>query len=370
MKYLSLFTIFFSISFVLCSFLAISALSVSAQTTNSKAIDLIVTPPVEYLSLKPGESTQHRVVIEQKGQVPIEVTPHLVSFESDGISNSPLLTSESDFKQFQLELPIPQIDTSIQLASSDSAPSPMMLPAKGFVLQPGEKKTVGITFTAVPNNIEKEYPLTLLFFAKAQEDEYTSDSSQDGTKNNTNLGSQTNVQGAIGSNIILLISNSDRNRGNITIESIRPPKIVDSLSDLHFSILAKNTGAHATQASGSAKITNWQGTEVAQFMFFPDMILANTSRLLRTAGSSDINDTKEDLDPTAVTTTFVYKPFFLLGPYTITANIENEVQSTTVFALPYSIIIVFATLVLGWIFFSIFKLYSNSEHNKNSTDQI
>lgn len=363
MKLTTVRTIFLLAAFVLSTFIVTHAATLaagkaSAQTT--KAIDLVVTPPVEYVSLKPGESLQHRVVIEQKGQIPIEVTPHLVSFESDGISNKPLLKSESDFKQFSLELPIPQIDTSVQLPLSDNTTQSGPVPTKGFVLQPGEKKTVGVTFNTLPSSLEKEYPLTLLFFAKAQEDDLTINSSQ------------TKVQGAIGSNIVLLVSNSDRNRGNITIESIQPPRIIDSLSDLHFSILAKNTGPHATQASGSAKITNWQGTEVAQFMFFPDMILANTSRLLRTAGSNDSNNIKniEDLDPTAVSSTFRYKPFFLLGPYTITASIENEVQSITVFALPYSIIIVLATLVLGWVFFSIFKLYSHSEHTKNSTDQI
>ncbi len=346
-----------ALSLILCIFstiqlgaIQLNTTQVSAQT--AKAIDLVITPPVEYLSLKPGESLQHRVVIEQKGQLPVEITPHLVSFESDGVSNSPQLKAESDFKQFTLELPIPQIDTTLQMSSSAENSQPQTLPTKGFILQPGEKKTIGINFTTLPNSPEKEYPLTLLFFAKEQQDPFAIGTSQ------ANPGSQTKVQGAIGSNIILLVSNSDRNRGSITIDSIQPPRLVDSLSDLHFSILAKNTGSHATQASGSAKITNWQGTEVAQFTFFPDMILANTSRLLRTAGSTELS---EDLDPTAVSTIFRYKPFFLLGPYTITATIENEEQSLTVFALPYSIILVATVLILGWIVFSIFRMYSHQE---------
>lgn len=358
-----------------------SAQTVNTQATSSqitKAIDLVVSPPIEYILIKPGKNYQHLITIEQKGQTALEITPQLVSFESDGLTNKPVLKSDSDFKNFEFNLPTPEIQTTLQTPQGQSS----VQPTKGFVLQPGEKKTVGITFTTLPSSLEKEYPLTVLFYAKQR--------TEAGTLGTVD-GSQTKVQGAVGTNIILAVSNSDKNRGRLGFQNIQPPSLVDSLSTLSFSIVAKNTGVHALQATGSATITNWQGKKVAQFNFFPDMILANSTRLLRTSNSdiknlatdsdtTDLDPTK--IDPADLTTDFGYKPFFLIGPYTITttmfanndtatsatntpdsfqANTVQEQLSVTVIALPYSIVAVGILLSFGWIGYFIFRVYYQQE---------
>lgn len=91
--------------------------------------------------------------------------------------------------------------------------------------------------------------------------------------------------------------------------------MVDSLGGLEFEILAKNTGINATNASGSLVITNLQSKKVAQHYFFPDMILENSTRLLRniqnsshidlaTLTSQEIKTFIEKLDPEKITPLF------------------------------------------------------------------
>jgi hypothetical protein len=228
---------------------------------------------------------------------------------------------------------------------------------------------VSVTFSPPQATTEKEYPLSLVFFTEPLTE-------SDAT------GVEPQVTGSIASNIVLLVGQTERDRGKVSIEKISPPFLVDSLGGLEFEILAKNSGINATNASGSATITNWQGKKVAQYYFFPDMILANSTRLLRNItdspqtniaalSSQEIESFLEDLDPESLSTQFRYDPSFLIGPYTITTEIHTNGQATsqesqqsqqisisnvTIIALPYSIIAVGAVLLIGWAIFYTFKV--------------
>lgn len=366
MKIMQIIQIFLTaryVSIVLGSIIVITALYTNfwlvapsfqawAQAMNSSSLDLSVSPPVTYLSVKPGESQQHTITIKQNGVTPLTVTPRLVSFKADGSTGQPLLSYSSEFKNFTLELPGA---------------------AQSFTLLPGEQKNVGVTFSPPRETTEKEYPLSLVFFTEPLSDSNESEI-------------QTQVTGSIASNIVLLVGQTELDRGKLSVEKIVPPFIVDSLGGLEFEILAKNSGINATNASGSATITNWQGKKVAQFYFFPDMILANSTRLLRNSNDSahvnlpslspqELEEFLDNLDPEQITTQFKYQPTFLIGPYTITTELHSNgqpdqqvnqqpqqisISSVMVLALPYSVIAVGATLLIGWALFYTFKTHNET----------
>ena len=351
-----------------------------AQASSSKSVDLSVNPPVTYLAVKPGETQKHVITIKQNGVTPLTVTPRLVSFKADGSTGRPLLSYSSEFKHYTLELPsgishtgsevieTENTENSVNAPGVNTAENTQTDPTRTFTLLPGEQKNVSVTFSPPQATSEKEYPLSLVFFTEPLDEPEAT-------------GVQPQVTGSIASNIVLLVGQTERDRGKLSVEKISPPFLVDSLGELEFEILAKNTGINATNASGSATITNWQGKKVAQYYFFPDMILANSTRLLRNVVDSvqtnvaalspqEIEAYLEELNPESITTQFTYDPTFLIGPYTITTEIHSNgqanqsgsqqsqqvsVSSVTVIALPYSIIAVGAVLLIGWAIFYTFK---------------
>lgn len=346
-------TIVFTLGLLISTWLSLPSTNVWAQATSSRSVDLSVNPPVTYITAKPGETERHIITLKQNGVTPLTVTPRLVSFKADGSTGQPLLSYSSEFKHYTLQLPGGVSDTDT------------------FTILPGEQKNIAITFSPPQETTEKEYPLSLVFFTEPLSETNTS-------------GVQPQVTGSIASNIVLLVGQSDRDRGKLSVEKISPPFLVDSLGGLEFEILAKNTGINATNASGNVVITNWQGKKVAQHYFFPDMILANSTRLLRNIQDSshvDLADLStqeleifiEELNPEQITTLFNYNPTFLIGPYTITTEIYTNgqapqqgnqqsqsvsISSVTVVALPYTIIAVGAVLLVGWAVFYTFKVGS------------
>jgi len=356
--------------------------------TQTNPTDLIVSPPVSYLTVEPGSTTQHLISIEQKGHEALLVIPLVVRFNPDGQSGTPILGENSNAQlpsyTFQLPNPIIQSDAPLPFVSQESQSGQPAQSRQGFILEPFQRRNVGVTFTIPEQSLEHEFPLTVLFFT--QPVDVNSFKEGDASQPVT---SHARVTSSVGSNVILMVSRTDRDRGKLSVAEITLPRLLDSFSSLNFTVLAKNSGLNATAASGSATITNWQGTKVAQFEFFPDMVLSNSTRLLRHVrqdlekSSQTLNNTTNpdgtNFDPDRISPIFTYKPFFLLGPYTITATIfenaqasndqsgqaletiDNQVQldqhslSITVNALPYSAALIFGVLSLGVIGILVYK---------------
>jgi hypothetical protein len=299
------------------------AFQVQAQTTTP--IDLAVGPPTTYLHLKPGTKSTHRLSIQQKGTLPLEITPSLVDFVSDGTSGQPILASESTFRYVTLSLPG---DTNTQTNS--------------FNLDPNQTKNSVLNFDIPAEAPEGEFPLTILFRAKPNQ-QYT-----------VNPGN-SEVNAVVGANIVVLISDSGQDKSNITLEKIESWKLVDSFMPISFTVLAKNSGSNASTASGSARITNWQNQPVATFPLYPDMILANSTRHLRTAPSLEA----ALQDPSLLSPQFAYRSLFLLGPYTIDVDLQQNTTNQrtdssltqVVIALPFSLVAILLLLLLSWRFF-------------------
>jgi len=310
--------------------------SLQAQGTSAVSgttpVDIAISPPVTYFQIEPGQKKTFTITIEQKGNLQVEITPSLVDFTSDGKTGQPVLGDSSEFRYLKLTLP----KNTTPDVNNDSS---------SFILEPNKRKNIQVTLDIPSNAAEGEFPLTLLFRAKPAAAAYT-----------INTGTGGEVNAVIGSNLIVLISPTDRDRGNLVLENIKTLKIIDSFMPISFTLSAKNNGKNATTASGSAEIKNWQNTVLREFPIYPDMVLAKTTRNIRTADS--ISASLDD--PSLISDVFSYRPTFALGPYTITATLEKTTQdiaetntvTQTIFALPFSLIIIILISAAVWFIFS------------------
>lgn len=319
--------------------------AVQAQSTaiptqpslSAKPFDLGVSPPTTYLQIAPGSKKTLAISIEQQGTLPLEVTPSLVDFTSDGLTGQPVLGNGSSFRHITLTLP------------GEQQPN-----KTSFLLQPKEKKSLTLTIDIPEQEPEQEHHLTLLFRAQVPDDIV--------------LGSGSEVSGVVGSNIIILTSHSERDRGLLELSKYDIPKFVDSFSRLTFSGVVKNTGLNATTASGSATVTDWRGTQVAEYPLYPDMVLADTARQLRTAPSIE----QALAQPEKIADEFIFSAPFLLGPYQVTISVIQSSQDSTqisqvtktVIAAPFSVILVMISCGLIYAFYR----YSIQNNTVNSPE--
>lgn len=271
-------------------------------------INLAISPPVTYMSIKPGETQTYEIKAENLGTSTLEVTPRLLDFEADNKTGQPVVKQSSTFKYIKINDGLSSF-------------------GENFLLKPKQKITIPITIEIPKSEQEEEYAMTIFFDFKNQIEESNEDS-------------QARVTGTVGSNLILLVTRNNSDRGNLIVKSIKSFPTIDSFMPIKFSALAENIGNNATPASGSATITNWQNKEVAKFGIYPDMVLSNSSRELR----------EKDF----VSNEFRYKKSFLIGIYQIkielkknsSPNAEVSTLTKTIVAIPFSIILLPLTSLL------------------------
>lgn len=264
-------------------------------------INLSISPPVNYFSVKPGESERYEIQAENLGDSTLEVTPNLLDFEADNMTGQPVVKQTGTFEHLRLD------DGNLDFG-------------KPFYLEPKQKKKISVSINLPRNAEEEEYAMTIFFSFKNKLNESVSDS-------------KARISGTVGSNIILLVTRNNLDRGNIVVKNIKSLPTIDSFMPIRFTALAENIGKNATPASGSATITNWQNKEVAKFEVHPDMVLAGSSREIR----------EKDF----LSNQFRFKKPFLIGMYKITVELNKNSQentetvklSKTIVALPFSIII-------------------------------
>ena len=277
-------------------------------------ISLSVSPPIFYLQVPPGTNRSHTVILENTGEKTIVVMPSIVDFSSDGKTGRAIISTELSFPYISFGT------TQIKELSI-----------------PAHKKAQLTLYIDVPKNaVEKEYPLTVLFFSKNG-----GDASKIGTQQNNSTRSE--ISGGIGSNLVVLVSKENKLPNALKIISLHTPKFIDSFGGIEFLPLIKNESISSISASGSAKILNWKKDTISEFEIYPDVILGSSTRELRALRPGITSDKPE-------TGTFSYKSNFLLGPYLIVVNLENDPlqqqQNTkyieVIYAFPFSIVLVVA----------------------------
>ncbi len=278
-----------------------------AQAQNN--LDLSVSPPTAYLSVKPGATLQHTVTLENNSNQRLEISAKLVDFKADGKTGRPILGDGSIFSQI--------------LQSKFNLDKP-------FILEPGQKLPLQIRLNINSSAAQKEYPMTILFTAKPAFN-----------ANFNSSGGQ--VSAVIGSNLILLISQANEDQGKITLDNLDYSRLVDSLGKIKLQLVAKNTGSNATSVEGRIIIKNLLNKTVAEYIIYPDMILAGSTRQARVLKNSlaEFND-QGQLKPEQQQTlqnNIIYKPGFLFGIYSIEIKLNDETSVVQIFAFPFSILL-------------------------------
>jgi hypothetical protein len=294
----------------------------SAQASR---INLSISPPVTYMSIKPGETQTYEIKAENLGDDTLEITPSLLDFEADNKTGQPVVKQTGTFKHILINNGLSSFGES-------------------FTLKPKQKLNIPITIDIPRNGEEEEYAMTIFFTFKNKIDEAQQDS-------------QAKVAGTVGSNLILLVTRNGLDRGNVVVKNIKSMPTIDNFMPIRFTTLAENIGKNATPASGSAKIFNWQNKEVAHFDIHPDMILSGSSRELR----------EKDF----LSSEFRFKKPFLLGIYRISVELnKNSIPDTetftlnkTIVALPFSIILL---PISGLLLYSGYRVVLKKTHIKSS----
>lgn len=275
-------------------------------------INLSVSPPISYLQVPPGTTRSHTVILENTGDKTITVLPSIVDFSSDGKTGRAVISDKLTFPY-------------ISFGTTE---------IKELSIPPHKKAQLTLYIDVPKEAVEKEYPLTVLFFSK----------NGDATpKTGASLATSTRseISGGIGSNLVVLVSKENKLAQALKVISLETPRFVDSFSGIEFLPLVKNESISSISASGSAEILNWRKDIVSEFEIYPDVILGSSTRELRALRPGKDSDKPE-------TGTFSYKPKFLLGPYQIVIELKNDSLQQqqdirhiqVIYAFPFSIILV------------------------------
>lgn len=292
------------------------------------ALDLKVYPPTAYLAVKPGAGVTHQVKVKNDGLYTLELTPVLVDFQGDGVQGKVILQQNSSFTYLNL----------------DGDPSKW---GKSLVIKPGEEKNLNFVI-AMPSNAESaEHYLSILFQAKQLS--YNSLANQ-----------QSVIAGIIASNVVLTVSDDELNRGQLVIEHLSVPQFADSFVGFAFSAVAKNIGYNASPISGQFRVSHWPSPKVDTYELYPDMVLADNTRLVRAmseaelaeideleasrdilqAAGTDVDAQKNALINQYLSSNLFYKRPLMLGAYDVTLQLGDEVMQKRVIVLPFSVLVI------------------------------
>lgn len=334
--------------FLILFFLTFFVYIFSDQILAASALDLKIYPPVAYLSVKPGAGINHQVKIKNDGLYTLEITPVLVDFHSDEKTGLAILEQKSDFIYLNLD--------------GDSNKW-----GKSILLKPGEEKILNFVIAMPSEATYEEYYLSILFQAKQLS--YNSVASED-----------TVISAVVASNIVLLVSSDEQNRGELSIEQFFLPKIADSFMGFSFSALIKNIGINAVPIEGHIKISHWPDQNVETYEIYPDMVLAGSKRFVRAMTEQDLKTlekmeeakevtiaTGEDYEVKKVAfineklrNKFFYKKGFLIGAYDLELKVGDDFLQKRIIVLPFSILLIVILLpFLYWIFTLFYKSLKN-----------
>lgn len=307
----------FTLGFVACAFVSLtlpfSAVAENIDAITPESLELGVSPATAFLKIEQGGTASHTISLENTSTHAIQVRPRIVDFSSDNTSGIPVLSESTTF-------------TYLADGQNPNA-------FETLTLQPKEKAALRLSFAVPADAPSKEYPLTILFETARSQPQVS-------------LGAGADIKTVIGSNLILLVTNTETLPTLLTLKAINAPLLSDSFSSLTFTPLVHNDSYAASVASGTATIKNWRGKPLATLPIAPEVVLGNSSRSLRMAVSSEEN------------ALFSYKQPYFLGWYTIevvlTTGLEDaptsESLSKTVFFLPYSFTAVLFTLIVVGMF--------------------
>lgn len=292
------------------------------------ALSLQVYPPTTYLSVKPGAGMNHQVKLKNDGLYTLEVTPLLVNFHSDEVHGQVILEQTSDFPHLNL----------------DGDPNKW---GKPILVKPGEEQLLNFVITLPSDAAYAEHHLSILF--QAQQLSYTSLSQENSI-----------IAAVVASNVVVLVSPDEINRGELVVEELRLPRFADSFVGFAFSGLVRNVGSNAAPITGHFKISHWPDTTPVSYELYPDMVLAEGKRMVRAmhtdrlqeleqlearkdvllAAGEDFESMKHAFVNEHLRSQFLFKQPVMVGAYDIELQVGGSVLQKRVIVLPFSVLII------------------------------
>ncbi len=260
-------------------------LTSSSSNTNSTDLNLSISPPITYLSIKPGETKSIPLTIKNSGDRDLVIQLQLAEFSSDGQTGRPVLNLTSHFGYLRPQNAAWNWGQSVVVKHDETAQILLDL-------------VVPITATV------EEHHLTIL--AK-------------GSQISPNSMVLSSVAGMIGSNLVIAIANDETDLSQVEFGDWEIPRYIDSLKGIDVNGLIKNTGKQAGPILGKATLLAPSGETLKTWLFYPDMVLPSSTREVRVI---DVTS-----DPTAEPSAWFsqpnlqpinhlqYQPSWLLGNY-------------------------------------------------------
>lgn len=264
------------------------------SNSNSTDLNLGISPPITYLSIKPGETKAIPLTINNGGDRDLVIQLQLAEFRSDGQTGRPVLNLTSNFPYLKPRNP----------AWSWGQP---------MVVKRDETAQIWLDLIVPVGAKLEEHHLTVL--AK-------------GSQVSPNSIGLSSVAGMVGSNIVIAIANDETDLSQVEFADWEIPRYIDSLRGIDLTGLIKNTGRQAGPVLGKASLLAPGGEILKTWLFYPDMVLPNSTREVRVI---DVTS-----DPTAEPSTWFsqpnlqpvnhleYKPSWLLGNYLLKLELYQQ----------------------------------------------
>jgi hypothetical protein len=303
------------------------------------SFSLKVYPPVSYLSVKPGAAITQQIELVNNGQFTLQVTPQIVDFHSDNKDGAVILEQKATNNYINIE------------GEADNW-------GEFFTLRPTEKKQINLLISVPSSAKQEEIHASILFQAEQQIYE------------GQEKAGQSLISGIVASNVILAISTDGEDRGELTIENFSLPRFVDSFMGISFSAKVKNIGFNAKPVEGYFKISHWPETETEIYQLYPDMVLADSQRVVRAMSEEDLDELelleknkdvliangkdfdleKEKMIQEKLQSKMFYKKAFLLGTYDFELKVGDDILQKRVIALPFSLLAILLLFPVLYLF--------------------
>ncbi len=312
---------------------------INSLSAASKHIDLSITPATNFIQINPGQKKEHQITLTQNGSLPLIITPQIRDFNSDNQSGKPVLAESSSVSFISFE---------------DAEKNKIIEPDQSFPLPAHSSKKITVHLNPSQNTVEKEYPLTLLFQAKPNQ-------------NNSVIKSGSITSATIGSNLIVAVGDLEMSYADLIVKEVRTPRFIDSFSPISYQILVENTATKSIPIHGQTSLFNWSKHELIKHTFVPDIVLGNSSRLARysleTESDQMIEDRSQQKKQKSLSSKFSYSAPFLFGPYTIKAQIQHPIEENQtlmmvtyhVFAFPFVFILFFVLCIVFILFYLLLR---------------
>jgi len=274
----------------------------------AQTVSLAVSPPILQVLVKPGK------LITQVYKI--------TNYGDPTIITSKIYPSEAKDNQGHVRILSTGKGTDNSTLSWFSYLNANLALGEPFFLSGNETQEVVLKIAVPPDTQEGDYYFTIVF-------------SSESPPKSANSG--TRATGAIGSNILLTISNTGNPVIKGEIKEFSAPKIIDSFDILPVKLVVKNTGT--TYFAPKGKIT-FSGLMLgSEYTILPQNILGNSERILVATPSATLDQ------DTSYPITLGIKGFFL-GTYKLKTEIDLGdgktflVKQINVYGFPFKITLV------------------------------